>query len=118
MESGDRVYEGLVRLRALRGGAMSNVLSINDLRPEVLAFAYLMERELREHDDREGWKDCGSGWLMERLMEEFDELEVAITERFPPRSIGSEAADVANFAMMIADVCGALAETTDEEVEK
>ena len=87
---------------------MSDVLSVNDLRPEVLAFAYLMERELRKHDDRPGWKDCRPDWLMGRLMEEVDELDTAIVGRFGPWSVASEAADVGNFAMMVADVRGEL----------
>jgi hypothetical protein len=83
-------------------------------RPEVRAFANLMERELRANDHKGGWAREHPGPLMDRLWEEAHELSVY----FGPGSrtdystwsaqIGAEAADVANFAMMIADVCGAL----------
>jgi hypothetical protein len=77
------------------------------LRPEVGAFATLMEAELRKHDDRPGWKECKSEWLRDRLYEELDELVEAL--EIPLASIvAQEAADVANFAMMIVDVEGGL----------
>lgn len=90
-----------------------------ELRPEVAAFAQLMERELRANDHKGGWAREHPGPLMDRLWEEARELSFY----FGPGSrgdyatwaaqIGSEAADVANFAMMIADVCGALKETEE-----
>lgn len=76
------------------------------LRPEVGAFADLMEGELRKHDNRPGWKECDPEWLMARLKEEAAELARAILSH--EESIPAEAADVANFAMMIADVEGGL----------
>lgn len=126
------------------------------LRPEVAAFAQLMERTLRENDHKDGWKEDSPHALLIRLREETDELAGELTNaghrawrdwdpeahaagplphrrvvvsyrpgrgwfctdeaaprRFSPTSeevkaIGSEAADIANFAMMIADVAGAL----------
>ena len=77
------------------------------LRPEVAAFAMLMEAELRKHDDRPGWKQSSPNWLMERLQEELKELSVALDYK-GPCGVGQEAADVANFAMMIADVSGGM----------
>ena len=87
------------------------------VRQEVWAFALLMERELAEHDDREGWKHVKTEWLFSRLLEEVEEVRqvlidldrdaAGIQERAAER-IGPEAADVANFCMFIADVCGAL----------
>lgn len=101
------------------------------IRREVLAFARIMETRLRAHDDRgsRGWVECEPKWLLKRLREETKELQEAI-ERKPCgcRSAGEcmhgfaalgidgpheEAADVANFAMMIADVCGYLDENAD-----
>jgi hypothetical protein len=73
------------------------------LRPEVLAFAQAMEAKLKENDHKGGWKACTPPWLMERLREEVHEPGSAVPER-----VLGEAADVANFAMFIADVCGAL----------
>lgn len=85
------------------------------LRPEVLAFARLMEGELRKHDDREGWHFLNVWWLWKRLLQEKDELLAAL--HFRDRTglsevssslVGQEAADVANFAMMIASRVAAL----------
>lgn len=92
-------------------------------RPEVRAFADLMEATLRRNDHKGGWKTCKRAWLWERCREELTELLDAMDRqqaydtsdrgaRLGPAHfagvIGREAADVANFAMMIADVSGAL----------
>ncbi len=112
--------------------------AVKRLRPEVLAFAHLMETKLREHDDRSGWNDPSIGdderddnlrELWDRLSEEANELDDALRsyvgdehddleDRRDPdyaRDAVWEAVDVANFAMMIADVLGGLrtAESTD-----
>lgn len=90
-------------------------------RPEVRNFADLMEAQLRANDHKPGWKNDPAMDLIPRLREEAVELEEA-TNRHAKRigwgdhwlgedtsvRVGKEAADVANFAMMIADVCGAL----------
>ncbi len=83
------------------------------LRVEVLAFASLMEKKLRENDHKGGWQGEDKEYLLRRLTEEMGELERAATAFVTPSRgwrdiVGSEAADVANFAMMIADNCGAL----------
>lgn len=84
------------------------------LRPEVVAFANLMERELRNNDHKGGWKDDAPGRLLERAEEEMRELHAALLSY--PRDtrkyryeLASEGADVANMVMMVLDVCGALA---------
>ena len=71
-------------------------------RATVDRFADYMERELQRHDDRgtEGWRNCDPMWLLQRLREEVDELEQAIRQK---KHVVCEAADVGNFAMMIAD---------------
>jgi hypothetical protein len=73
-------------------------------RAAVERFADSMESALRRNDwkGKEGWKGFPRGELLRRLKEEVAELEIAM------RSGGSaatrkEAADVANFAMMIAE---------------
>jgi NTP pyrophosphatase (non-canonical NTP hydrolase) len=87
-----------------------------DLRPAVLWFGQQMEAALRRHDDRPGWADADAEWLLSRLRQETYELEVAllhhhamsnqaseqVNNRMSNRII-SEAADVANFCMMLAD---------------
>ncbi len=88
--------------------------SVGDLRPEVLQFALVMETELRA----EGFRGYLTVHLQERLQEEVRELEIAVFNATRPvddndpypvvnqppglKSIKREAADVANFAMMLA----------------
>lgn len=83
------------------------------LRPEVQAFAEDMERTLRNNDYKSGWKRMMYCGLMTRLRQEVEELHGAIGlpcgecghkeeyETSKKKTI-REAADVANFAMMIA----------------
>ena len=97
-------------LLALLGEAQ---IKAGSLRPEVASFAALMEAELRKHDDRPGWKNEDVQWLFSRLKDESTELIKAIHTK-GPISIGREAADVANFAMMIADVYGGLKASGDQ----
>lgn len=78
-----------------------------DVRPEVADFALLMERRLRENDWKKGWKDDNPHLLACRCLEEITELSRALI-RGDDFGAVSEAADVANFAMMIADVLGGL----------
>ena len=85
----------------------------NALRPEVLAFAYLMEQKLKENDHKGGWDNCEENYLLKRLKEEAFELErvcdqVGDSPKHKRPKVGLEAADVANFAMMLADIYGAL----------
>lgn len=92
-------------------------------RPEVVAFANLMETQLRANDHKPGWKGEEASPLISRLFEEANELDDEFhngsrTDAGAWRaSVGREAADVANFAMMIADVCGALAATPTREAQ-
>ena len=83
------------------------------LRPEVRIFAEAMERRLRANDHKGGWKhETVYAYLLPRLLEELGELAMLLSDAYlqTPKSerILQEAADVANFAMMIADVTGAL----------
>jgi hypothetical protein len=88
-------------------------------RVEVSWFAEQMELKLRENDHKGGWLGIGMEYAQRRMRQEMVELEQAITE-FSWRNddgttksdaqiaearnrIVREAADVANFAMMIAD---------------
>lgn len=93
------------------------------LRPEVITFAYAMERRLRKNDllkGAGGWKGEAPCALMQRLWEEVQKLQVALVvyPRDTPNylaSIGNEAADVANMAMMVSDVSGVLDLDVDED---
>ena len=81
-------------------------------RPELARFARHMEDKLRENDGKRHWRNCDVGYLRRRLRTETRELFALLDrERRRPgraspeaaREIAREAADVANFAMMIAD---------------
>lgn len=80
------------------------------LRPAVALFARRMEDVLRKNDHKGGWQGLDKVWLHARLLEEARELETAIryggnrnTKHGHAILVANEAADVANFAMMIAD---------------
>lgn len=73
------------------------------LRPEVLWFATEMEQVLQFNDHKTGWKQMSEYRLLNRLKQEIIELEKALAVRMSPDRIVSEACDIANFAMMIAD---------------
>lgn len=74
--------------------------------PHVLEFALIMEAKLgqnRHKGDREGWLKDSPEALVFRMRQEVVELCGALMFD-KPDAIISECADVANFAMMVADV--------------
>lgn len=95
-------------------------------RSYVNAFADDMEEKLafnRHKGDREGWAKDDPDSLFRRLEDEVEELRFVLHElrnlkqdglnhgphaRSSRISIRSECADIANFAMMIADVAGGM----------
>jgi len=83
------------------------------LRPEVVKFARLMESQLRTTDGKR--LNIGADRLLVKMPDAVAELGDALEalelyrgETWPIADIGTQAADVANFAMMVADVSGAL----------
>lgn len=94
-------------------------------RPEVRAFADLMEAQLKANDHKPGWKRDYSGDLFKRIADESEDLHAVLSNyEFRDGSdsdadhiaaIGREAANVANLSLMIADVCGALSTPTDQQ---
>lgn len=71
----------------------------------VMAFAHVMEAKLaqnRHKGDREGWMALSLSRLYELLLKEVDELDLALSNG-DANAVAEEAADVANYAMMIAD---------------
>jgi len=73
-----------------------------------------MEKKLVENDHKGGWDECGNGYLKRRMRTELRELFAAVDavvkcpEGNPKRTdlmarVIAEAADVGNFAMMMAD---------------
>lgn len=73
------------------------------MREEVVQFAQRMEEKLADNDHKPGWKHCSREELFTSLLLEVDELEDAL---FDGGNVIDEAVDVANFAMMIADITG------------
>lgn len=76
------------------------------LRKEVRLFAEAMERRLQANDHKPGWKDDTPDALLDRVDDELLELHMAVATG--KGAILLEAADVANFLMMVVDVCGEL----------
>jgi NTP pyrophosphatase (non-canonical NTP hydrolase) len=84
---------------------------VENVRDEVARFAILMERELRKNDHKRSWKLARVWDMFRRLQGETSELHRELTggkENRRPARVAKEAADVANFAMFIADLCGGL----------
>ena len=76
--------------------------------PHVFAFACAMEHKLSKNrlkGDPAGWRKDGAAKLQDRLDDEIEELNGALWHAKTPDkgAVLLEAADVANFAMMIAD---------------
>ena len=65
-------------------------------------FAELMMEKLRRNRHKAHWKHVDKTWLLGRLKDELKELEEAM-EAGDSLSLVYECADVANFAMMIAN---------------
>lgn len=74
------------------------------MRLQVQWFAEQMEAKLKENDHKGGWEDCSIDYFLERLEEEVKELYYATETPNNAENIIREATDVANFALMIADV--------------
>lgn len=92
-----------------------------ELRPEVAAFANLMEDTLRAHDDtigsrrgKTGWKTMKADDAYDYLQDEWAELAQAFHQG-SPEAIRAEAVDVANYLMMLLDVTGQLSPPTTED---
>ena len=88
-----------------------------ELRAEVRWFAQQMELQLRANDWKGGWHNDGPAPLYGMLRQEMQELAYAIFPRCEEEAerIVKEAADVANFAMMIADNAQREASSSDDE---
>ena len=71
-------------------------------RASVQWFAEEMERKLQRNDHKSGWRGEALQYLSMRLTQERKEFADALASKDKERII-SECADIANFAMMIAD---------------
>ena len=86
----------------------------DEVREPVRWFAAEMERKLKANDHKGGWSGMDELGLLDRLRAETAELGLALLSprrmesmnvKEANKRIRNEAADVANFAMMIADNC-------------
>lgn len=73
----------------------------------VDAFTECMREKLIENMHKGRWGNCSKQYLMTRLAQEKKELSAALKTE-DAEAIVQEAADIANFAMMIADNFGNL----------
>ena len=72
-------------------------------RPAVQKFAEQMEKVLQEHEDKGGWDQMNPFDLLPTLKQQVCDLEEAMDDGADDQAI-KEATDVANYAMMIADI--------------
>jgi NTP pyrophosphatase (non-canonical NTP hydrolase) len=89
------------------------------IRKEIKSFSEDMEKKLKKNDHKEHWSKSNYAYLIQRLRKEVDELDEELSSfvigQAMPRDLDGacsiekygevveECADVANFAMMIAD---------------
>lgn len=66
-------------------------------------FAKAMQTELNANADKGGWQDMSAFLLLCRAQGELRELEGAVLMDETPERVLSEAADTANYLMMLAD---------------
>ncbi len=92
--------------------AVTSESASEEPRQAVRDFALLMEQRLQANDYKGGWGGCESAWLFKRLLEEVFELEEALNTG---TNVQHEAADVANIAMMMADIASS---SRDEATNK
>lgn len=91
--------------------------NVMGIRPVILEFAAVMEQKLRKNDHKTHWSKCNQEYLLKRLDDEVKELHECFFIYSPADMnfymdgqhgdrIPGEAADVANFAMMLWDNFG------------
>jgi hypothetical protein len=86
---------------------------LEGLRPEVVLFARMMERELKANDHKGGWKGCSPHVMFTDLLYHVAKLGNALV-RGQGAAMAEHSADVANIAMMVADTAGLLNDQTEE----
>ena len=81
---------------------------MDTVRPEVAAFARVMESRLKENAGRADWRSLNFYYLVTALTSNVGQLIKAF-QVDKPEIVLRSAADCANYAMMIADLYGELA---------
>ncbi|HDR4727299.1 hypothetical protein ABR776_26535 [Bacillus cereus] len=79
------------------------------VRNEVSWFAEHMESKLQENEHKTGWTDCSVEFLSSQIRKNLNELDSMFQELPSNYSVFSanvirQCSDIANFAMMIADI--------------
>lgn len=91
------------------------------VRPVVKRFAAEMEKQLVANAHKGSWKECGEDFLYGELEGILNEnltiLDFALANADTPEVL-SRCANIANFAMMIADNWGGLSEREGHEKER
>lgn len=85
---------------------MTRRVILMQVRKTVTEFGEAMEYKLRRNDHKTQWRLFGVSniqWFIDGLKKEVKELEEAV-EQGTSNDVVREAADVGNFAMMIADI--------------
>ena len=83
---------------------LTSILRVVGLRDPLARFAQAMQLVLEANDHKRGWEHATTAYLLRRLKQELGELERALNDKTVTTArIIHEAADVANFCMMIAD---------------
>lgn len=80
---------------------------MRDIEPTLQAMQAVDREKLSENEHKGHWRGATAMALMDRLYDEVFELAQAVRTE-SPRAVAREAADVRNFAMMVADVMGGL----------
>jgi NTP pyrophosphatase (non-canonical NTP hydrolase) len=107
IDSGDLWVDGDLCIRPAIEGLKQALAKPFSVRDTVKWFAEQMELKLRKNDHKGGWENDDMENLSWRLHDELTELGLAIRKELYTDNyddIIEEAADVANFAMMIADL--------------
>lgn len=82
---------------------------MNYVKIKVSLFANVMIQKFKTHERKGGWKDMNTKEDLQKLLQclkdEVNELEVAL-DKEPDQNVIKEAADVANYALIISDLVG------------
>jgi len=78
------------------------------VRPLVKVFSEEMEKQLSANEHKGGWKTCSPGFLMDELKRNYERLRWAINRGGDKEEVTKRAANIANFAMMLAENEGKL----------
>jgi NTP pyrophosphatase (non-canonical NTP hydrolase) len=87
------------------------------LRPPLKWFADKMEDTLKANDWKGGWYGVGHDWLFKKLVDEVGELArdlYTMNHADNPDHFIKECTDVANIAMMLADITNQVKKNPEE----